>query len=171
MTLEAPKTAASKGTAIMITGTITDQSAGSKGTPAISDEDMGEWMEYMYMQKPKPEDAKGVTVKLYAIDSNDVYQDIGEATSDMWGNFGISWVPPAEDDYQIIAEFEGSNSYAGSSASTYLTVGPAVIPETPITPEPEPEAPLITTEVAIILAVVAVAVIAIVGYWILKKRQ
>jgi outer membrane protein assembly factor BamB len=170
MTVEAPKTEVPKGTAVMITGTVTDQSAGAKGTPAISDEDMSAWMEYVYMQKPKPENAKGVTVKLYAVDSNDVYHDIGETTSDVWGNFGESWVPPAEDDYQIIAEFEGSNSYGESSASTYLTVGPALTPETPITPEPEPS-PLITTEVAIILAVVAVAVIAIVGYWILKKRQ
>ena len=37
--------------------------------------------------------AQGVTVKLYAIDPNNNYQDIGEATSDIWGNYGKSWTP------------------------------------------------------------------------------
>jgi hypothetical protein len=46
-------------------------------------------------------------------------------------------------------------------------------PEEPTEPEPtEPaEAPFITTEVAIIAAVVIVAVIGIVAYWALRKRK
>ncbi len=38
------------GTSVMITGSVTDQSPGAAGTPAISDEDMSAWMEYMYVQ-------------------------------------------------------------------------------------------------------------------------
>jgi len=48
---------------------------------------------------------------LYAIDPNGNYQDIGEAASDIGGNFGKSWKPPVEDEYLIIAEFAGSASY------------------------------------------------------------
>jgi cell division septation protein DedD len=45
-------------------------------------------------------------------------------------------------------------------------------PTEPEPTEPEPaEAPLITTEVAIIVAVVIAAVIGIVAYWQLKKRK
>ncbi len=46
-------------------------------------------MEYLYMQRPMPENAKGVTVKYTAIDPNGNFQDIGEATADICGNFGI----------------------------------------------------------------------------------
>jgi len=208
-TVTAPETGISLGSSLMIRGTVTDQSAGTKGTPAISDEDMSEWMEYIYMQQPMPEDAQGVTVKLYAIDPNGNYQDIGEVTTDMAGNFGKSWVPPVPGEYFVTAEFEGSASYGSSFDTTYFTVDPAPSPAVPIEPEPtepeptepeptepeptepepteleptepeptEPEptepaeAPLFsTTDLAIIVAVVVVAVIGIVAYWALRKRK
>ncbi len=129
MTVEAPKTAVPKGTAVMITGTITDQSAGVKGTPAISDEDMSEWMEYLYMQKPMPEDAKGVPIKLAYKLPDGSWKDIDETTSDMDGNFGYSWTPPDEGTYLVKAFFLGSESYASSSATTYVGVGLAPTPE------------------------------------------
>ena len=115
---------------ILIKGTVTDQTptgrrnvAGSldfslKGTPAIADESMDAWMEYLFHQRTIPKDAKGVTVKLTAIDPNGNYQEIGEVTSDLWGNFGKSWNPPVPGDYFVVAEFEGSASYGSSSAST-----------------------------------------------------
>jgi hypothetical protein len=112
----------------MITGSVTDQSPGAEGTPAMSDEDMSAWMEYMYMQQPKPTDAKGVTVHLTSIDPNCNFQDIGEVTTDMWGNFGKSWVPPVPGEYIIMAEFEGSASYGSSSASAYIVVDPIPLP-------------------------------------------
>jgi len=193
----APKVTA-LGSSVLIEGTVTDQSPGAKGTPAISDEDMSEWMEYLYMQQPMPEDAQGVKVKLYSIDPNNNYQDIGYATTDIAGNFGKSWVPPVPGEYFIMAEFEGSASYGSSFDTTYFTVDEAPSPAVPIEPEPtvpeptepeptelgptaaqsiEPEptepaaAPLITTEIAIIIAVVVVAVIGIVAYWALRKRK
>ncbi len=52
---------------MMITGTVTDQSPGNTslgipaaGTPAIADSSMSQWMEYLYMQSPKPTNATGV---------------------------------------------------------------------------------------------------------------
>ncbi len=159
-----------KGESIMITGTVTDQSAGAKDTPAIADADMEEWMEYMYQQRPMPANAQGVPVKLYAIDPNNNYQDIGEATSDIWGNYGISWTPPVEGDYLIMADFEGSASYGSSSDSTYITVGPAVAAAQPIETEEPAAFALGTTELAII-AVVIIAVLGVVAFWMLRKRK
>jgi hypothetical protein len=112
------------GSSVLIEGKVTDQSAGAKGTPAMSDEDMSAWMEYMYMQQAMPANAQGVKVKLYSIDPNGNYQDIGEATTDISGNFGVSWVPPVPGDYFLMAEFEGTASYGSSYATTYFTVDP-----------------------------------------------
>jgi len=139
-----------KGSSVIIKGTVTDQSAGTKqqeqaarfpnGVPAIADEDQEDWMEYVYMQQPMSKDATGVAVKLTAIDPNGNYQVIGYATTDIAGNFGKSWVPPVPGDYFITAEFEGSASYGSSFDTTYFTVDPAPSPAVPIEPEPaEPE--------------------------------
>jgi hypothetical protein len=170
-TVSAMPKVTTKGSSVVIEGTVTDQSAGAVGTPAISDASMDEWMKYLYMQFPMPMDAVGVEVTLDAIDPDGAFINIGRTTSDMSGFFSHQWTPEKEGKYTIIATFEGSNSYWSSYAETAVGVDPAPSPETPITPEPEPEAPLITTEIAIVLAVVAVAVIGIVGYWVLKKRQ
>ena len=119
----------SRGGSALIKGTVTDQSPGqtclgipAKGTPAISDVDQQGWMEYLYEQQARPMNAKGVPVKLTAIDPNGNLQDIGTTTSDSDGNFGISWTPPVEGKYQITAVFAGSNSYGDSRATTYMQV-------------------------------------------------
>jgi len=110
------------GSHVMITGSVTDQSPGAKGSPAIADECMSDWMEYMYMQQPMPTDAQGVTVKLTSIDPNGNFQDIGTVTTDSHGNFGKSWLPPVPGEYYVLAEFEGTASYGSSSATTYFVV-------------------------------------------------
>jgi len=180
ITVTAPDAGIPLGSSALIRGTIMDISSGSKqdgvvelfpnGLPAIADEDMSEWMEYLYQQQPMPMDATGVKVTLDTIDPNGKFISIGTATSNMDGTYGFQWTPEIEGKYEIIATFEGSDSYYSSYTTTYIGVDPAPTPETPITPE-EPAAPLITTELAIILAVVAVAVICILGYWALKKRK
>ena len=68
----------------------------------------------------------------------------------------------------IMASFKESGGYYGSTDTAYLAVGPALAPSGPITPEPH--APLITTEVAIIL-VAAVAAIVIVALLVMRKRK
>jgi hypothetical protein len=86
---------------------------------------MTEWMQYLYQQKPMPADAIGVPVKLTATGPTGQTVDIGTTTSDIGGTFGFSWAPNEEGLYKITATFEGSNSYGGSYATTYLTVGSA----------------------------------------------
>ena len=63
------------------------------GVPAVSDASMSSWMEYVYMQKPKPTNATGVPVTLSVIDSNGNYRHIGTTTSDASGMFGFTWTP------------------------------------------------------------------------------
>jgi outer membrane protein assembly factor BamB len=172
-TVKAEPAIIARGSSILITGTVTDQSLGAKDTPAIADEDMTAWMEYLYHQRPIPMDAKGVTVKLETLDPNNNFYEIGTVTSDASGMYKLMWEPPVPGEYTIIATFEGSDSYGSSFAETAIGVEEATSPGGPIEPEPtEPaETPLITTEIAIIIAVVAVAVISIVAFWALRKRK
>ncbi len=134
----APKIS-TKGTPIMIEGTITDQSPGKPGTPAISEKDMSTWMAYLYEQQQMPTDATGVTIKLTAIDPNGNSQNIATPTSDTNGNYAVTYNPPVEGMYKITATFEGSNSYGSSTATTYVYVGtaPSASAATP-TPTPPP---------------------------------
>jgi hypothetical protein len=147
-TVTAPQVVVSLGNKVMVTGTVTDQTPQFKDTPAISDASMGKWMEYMAMQKTIPGDAKGVDVMLIAIAPDGTTENIGTATSDLAGNYGIMWQPKQEGQYQIIATFAGSESYGSSFGTTYIGVGaaqaaPTVAPTTaaPTTAAPTTAAP------------------------------
>jgi outer membrane protein assembly factor BamB len=184
MTVEGPKTAVAKGTGVMITGTITDQSAGAKGTPAIADEDMIEWMEYLYMQKPRPEDVEGVEVTLQIQDPNgDWYQ--ATVTADENGMFSHMWAPAVVGEYHVTAMFEGSESYAPSQATTAFGVDPAPeedipsaeeIAQTTVNQMPAyptiPEIPsYLTIDLAILIIAAVGVVIGIVAYMAVRKQQ
>ncbi len=128
-TVSAPQTVQPQGTPILIQGTITDQSPGKTslgvpmaGTPAIADQYMDEWMEYLLMQHPKP-DATGVQVHLTAIGPNGNTEDLGYVTSDSNGRFKKMWTPQASGEYTVVASFEGSLSYWASSSQTAIGVG------------------------------------------------
>jgi hypothetical protein len=191
-TVSAPQLAATKGSSVMITGSVTDQSPGAKGAAAISDEYMTPWMEYLYMQKPVPGNAKGVTVKLTAIDPNGNSQDIGNVTTDLKGNFGKMWKPQLEGQYTIIATFEGSESYWPSYDTAYLGVDPAqatptaaptptptvaptptptVAPTASPSPAPSPPGTGLGTEYYVaIAAVVIIAAVAAVAVFLRKRK-
>ncbi len=139
ITVETPLTAITQGQSVMIQGKVTDQtpSPEAKDTPAISDASMGQWMEYLYMQKPMPTSATGVPVKLTAVDPNGNTQDIAVVTSDKFGMFMKMWQPQTPGEYKIIATFEGSESYWPSSAESALGVVAAAAPQpTAATPTP-----------------------------------
>ncbi len=136
-TVSAPQTVSTLGNSVVITGTVTDQTASGrrtitgnldfslKGTPAIGDASMDAWMEYMFHDRPKPTNATGVPVSLTAIDPNGNIIDIGTVTSDSNGNFGLKYTPEVPGTYHILANFAGSASYGPSSASTYLAINDA----------------------------------------------
>jgi outer membrane protein assembly factor BamB len=131
-TVEATPETSTMNTQVLIKGTVTDQSPGqtclgipAAGTPAIADQYMTPWMEYLYEQQPKPTNATGVQVTLTAFDSNNNLQTIGTTTSDVTGLYTFAWTPPIPGVYQITATFSGSNSYYSSTAETSIAVSEA----------------------------------------------
>ncbi len=169
------------GTSVMIEGTVTDQTPTGrrntnemfdfslKGTPAISDEDQAAWMEYMFMQQVRPENAKGVEVILETLDPNGNFYEIGNATSDINGNFAYMFTPEVPGEYQILARFAGSKAYGPSYASTYLGVDEA--PQATPTPTPPPpsmaDTYIVPATVGIIVAIIAVGLVLVL---MLRKR-
>jgi hypothetical protein len=137
-TVTAPQTSVTAGTSCIMQGTVTDQTPGKlMGTPAISDNYMGAWMAYMYMDQAMPTTATGVTVQLSAIDPNGNYVQIGNATSDTTGTYHFTWTPPnIPGTYNIIATFAGTNSYSGSCSETATVVTQAA--SAPASPTPTP---------------------------------
>jgi hypothetical protein len=124
------------GSRVLVEGMVTDQSPGAKGTPAISDESMTEWMEYLYMQRPCPENAEGVEVVITTFDPNGNTYELGRTTTSLSSTFGCEINPPVPGLYKIIATFKGSDSYYSSYAETYLIVEEAPSPAEIIEPEP-----------------------------------
>jgi hypothetical protein len=80
---------------------------------------MAAWMEYLYMQQPKPTNATGVEVRLDVLDANGNYRTIGTATTDLSGAFSYAWQPDIPGKYTIYATYVGSKSYGSSSAETH----------------------------------------------------
>jgi len=164
------------GNSVLIEGTVTDVSAGTKehaltarfpsGVPAIADEHMSDWMLYVYKQFPRPATATGVEVTLDTVDPNGNWIHIGTVTSDSSGMFKKMWTPEVPGEYTVIATFAGSKSYWPSYAETAIGVEeapPAAPTPTPAAPLPPYEMYTIGTGIAIIIAV------AIVGL-LLRKR-
>ena len=154
------------GSTLVIEGTVTDQTPASIDTPAISDEDMGDWMAYLHMQTAMPSDVTGVEVSLDAVDPNGNYVHIGTATSDMSGFYSHVVTPDVPGKYTIIATFAGSNSYGSSYAETAINVeeAPQATPPPETTPAPMTDTYLAGSTVAI-LAGIAIAV-----FLILRKK-
>jgi hypothetical protein len=144
-----------------------------KGTPAISDEDMGEWMEYLYMQKPRPQDATGVPVKLAYQLPDGSWKDIDQTISDMDGNFGYLWTPPGEGTYVVKAFFLGSESYASSEATTYVGIGTWPTPDEPEQVNLTPLEESVSNQTTYILVLIVLVILAIVIalYSLIRSRK
>jgi hypothetical protein len=181
-TVEAPLTAITAGNSAVIQGTVMDIAAGTKqevqaarfpnGVPAVSDESMGRWMEYVYMQKPRPTNATGVTVTIDAIDPNNNWVHLGTATSDTSGTFGYAWTTPdIPGKYTIMATFAGSESYWPSYAETYAIVSeaPTVTPAQSPAAAPDTTFTIIGTGVGTGIAIIIAVAIATI--MLLRKRS
>jgi hypothetical protein len=147
------------GSSTVIQGTVTDQSPGAKGTPAIGDLYMKPWMEYLYMQQPMPQNATGVPVQLQAIGSDGTMIDIATVTSNAFGNFAYKWAPPTTGTYSILASFVGSDSYYASYAETALGVDPLPPAEEPVEIPAYPDYTPIFMGLAAAIVVVAILVV------------
>ena len=177
-TVEAPMAAITLGSSLVIRGTVTDISAGTKqkeqaarfpnGVPAVSDESQTAWMEYVYLQKPRPTDATGVEVTLSVLDSNNNYREIGRTTTDSDGFFKLTWKPDIEGEYTVYASFAGSESYYSSHAVSAFAVDPATEAAPPVELPPDQSGTYIAyATIAIIATIIICMAIAVL---ILRKR-
>ena len=178
-TVTAPDTIQPFGKAVLVKGMVTDVSPGTKsaglamrfpnGVPAVSDANMSDWMLYVYKQFARPADAVGVEVVISVLDPNNNCYEVGRATSDASGAFGIAFTPEVPGKYTIYASFDGSGAYYGSSAETFINVESA--PEPTPAPTPSP-APMTDTYVLGIGAgaIIAIVVVGLVIILLLRKR-
>lgn len=168
------------GSSVLIEGTVMDISPGTdeytisarfpKGVPAVSDDNMSDWMKYVYMQFERPMDIKGVDVMLYTIDPNNNYVIIGNTTSDINGEFSFQWTPEIPGKYTVYAQFTGSKSYWPSHDSTAI----AVDSSTDTTPEPTMLPPSTVEQyfwVAVVAIIAVIVVCFIITILLLKKKQ
>jgi outer membrane protein assembly factor BamB len=162
---------------IMITGTVTDQSPGqtclgipAAGTPAVSDDSIARWMEYLYMQSPKPTNATGVPVTLSYIDPNNNYFVIGTTTTDTNGQYSYTFTPNVPGTYTITASFVGSNSYYSSSAQTSVAFDILAAPTAEPTVQQQSVADMYFIPVSVGLFIVIIIVGAVLALLLLRKR-
>jgi outer membrane protein assembly factor BamB len=184
----------SLGSSVMIKGTVMDVSPGTEdeaiqlrfpnGVPAISDEDMSEWMLYVYKQFKQPENATGVEVYIKILDPNgDWYSTY--VTTDENGVFSLMWAPAIAGEYHVTAMFEGSEAYYASQATTTFGVDEAAVVDVPSAAEIAdttvnkmpaypaiPEIPAYLTIDLIIVIIAAVGVvIGLIAYMALRKQK
>jgi len=141
-TISAPNLAATAGQSVVISGTVTDISAGTNqheqaarfpnGVPAASDASMSAWMEYVYMGQSKPTNFIGVEVKISVIDANNNHRVIGTATTNSDGFYSHNWIADITGTYTVIATFEGTGGLYGSNSNSAFAVDGA----TPTQPPP-----------------------------------
>jgi hypothetical protein len=180
-TVEAPLTAVTAGTNLVIQGTVMDISAATRqdqqsadfpnGVPCASDASMKDWMGYVYQQQPYPTNFSGVPVSIDALDPNNNIVHIGDATTNAKGLFNYIWTPPdIPGGYTVTATFAGTNAYWSSNAQTAIAIVSAPV-ATPVT---TPQSNLATTtDLLTYIAGATIAMIiaiAIVGVLLLRKK-
>jgi hypothetical protein len=178
--VSAPQASIPIGTSLVISGTVTDISPGTKqtqqaadfpnGVPCASDASMTSWMGYVYQQKPHPTDFTGVTVQLSVIDQNNNTRPIGTAVTDINGAYSLQWTPDITGKYTVLAEFKGTNGYWSSNAEASFAVDPAHPTASPApTQAPSPADQYFIPAIAG-LFVAIIIVIALVAILLLRKH-
>ena len=167
------------GDRVIVEGSVFDIAAGTNqqeqaarfpnGVPAVSDESMGAWMEYVYMQKPLPTNTTGVEVLVSVVDPNNNCYEVGRATTDARGMYKLSFTPEVPGEYTVIASFEGTESYWSSYAQTAISVNeaPAATPVPTPTPAPMTDTYVMAFGIGIIITI---AVVGLLLFLLLRKR-
>jgi len=169
-TVAASPKISTNGDKVLVEGYVTDIAPGTKaydvaarfpqGVPAVSDASMTDWMQYVYMQYPRPTDATGVTVVISVVDPNGNMYTVGTATSDANGFYSTTFIPEVPGDYRVIATFEGSKSYWPSHCETAISVGDAPAPTAaPVVEQSLVEQYFVPAVVGIILAIFIVGIV------------
>jgi hypothetical protein len=179
MTVSAAPKVSVEGDMVLVEGMVTDVSPGTddlaitmrfpNGVPAVSDEDQGEWMKYVYAQFARPADVTGVEVTISVFDPNNNSYEVATTTSDASGFFSAEFEPEVPGKYTIIATFEGSGSYYGSFAETAISVLPVPLPTATPTPSPAPLTDLYVTGFGAGM-IIAVVVVGLLLFLLLRKR-
>jgi len=164
---------------VLVEGTVIDTAAGTEqdeqaarfpnGVPAVSDESMIDWMEYVYQQRPRPTDVTGVEVVIEVLDPNNNFYEVGRTTTDADGFFSCMFAPEVPGKYTIIATFEGSEGYWPSHAETAIGVEEAPAATPAPTPTPASVADMYFVP-AVVGIIVAIAVVGAVMVLMLRKR-
>jgi hypothetical protein len=178
-TITAPNVGITTATPTTITGSVTDIAAGTQqdavasnfpnGLPAVSDASQSQFMEAVYMQQPMPNNITGVPVTLSVVDSNGNQYNIGSTTTNPSGTYGLTWTPTIAGNYTVTATFGGTNSYYGSTATTYLyasAASPTASPQ-PVTAQPPTEMYIAAAAVAMIVAIAIVGALILIA---VRKR-
>lgn len=179
ISVDAPLTAVKTTDSLVIRGTVTDLSPGTKsdallarfpnGVPVVSDESMSDWMKYVYQQFERPSNATGVLVELNVIDPNGNYRSIGTATTDSSGFFSYQWTSDISGKYTLIATFKGTGGYYGSTAETAFVVDNPTAQATP-QPTAGPSMADLYFMPAVIGIVIAIIVVGFVTILSLRRR-
>jgi outer membrane protein assembly factor BamB len=178
VTVSAPSVGISLGSSVVISGTVTDASQGTKrqeqvsrfphGVAVVSEDSMSGWMEYVYMQKPCPTDVEGVPISIDVLDANGNYRTIGTVTSDAYGAYSFMWTPDIPGKYTVVATFAGSESYWPSYAKTSFGVDEAPEPSVvPTAPASMADLYFMPMSIGIIVAIIVVGLLL---FLLLRKR-
>jgi outer membrane protein assembly factor BamB len=178
-TVSAPSLAAESGQSVVVSGSVTDISAGTtqteqsqrfpNGVPVASDASTSAWMEYVYMDQAKPTNFTGVQVTLNVVDSNGNTRYIGTATTDESGFYSYNWTPDITGAYTVIATFAGNNGYYGSSSEAAFAVDEAAATPTPV-PTQAPSAADLYFIPAIAGIFAAIIIVIVLVALVLKKH-
>jgi hypothetical protein len=178
-TVTAPDVSVELCKSVIIKGTVTDISPGTKdpaiamrfpnGVPAVSDESQSDWMLYVYKQFSCPANITGVPVTIDVIDANGNYRNIGTAISDGTGFYSLDWVPDIPGKYTVIATFGGSKAYYPSVAQTAFVVDEAQATPAP-TETPPSMADLYFLPLSIGMIVAIIVIGAIIVLLLLRKQ-
>jgi len=174
-----PMNVIAEGNSVMVSGMVTDISPGTEeyglrarfpdGVPVVADENMSDWMLYVYNQFQRPEEMMGVEVTVSVYDPNGNFYDVATTTTDDNGFYKAMFTPPVPGEYTVYAWFAGSKSFYSSSTQTALGVVDA-----PAAPPPPTEPPASPADMYILPGItgiiVAVVVIGLIIILMLRKR-
>jgi len=180
-TVTAANPATTVGSPTVITGTVTDVSAGASqeavaanfpnGLPAVSDASESQFMEAVYMQQPMPTNLTGVPVTISVLDSNGNNRVIGTTKSNGNGFFTLTWMPDIPGNFTVTATFAGTNSYYGSSANTAFYASSPPATPAPTAAPPTGLASTSSLELGIAAVIIVIIIIgAILAVIMLRKK-